>query len=216
MPLPSSMDPKSGAVRQESHPRGRGGVVLPSDWAAGPGNANEAPGAGWELAEGKVEAGLGPGPLHGAGKGGGRNVTTGTRSQRINIDVDEDRTIIGFGGASQGLQGSVGGRKWGLLQVGWGRRRLFGAPSRRETPARAPGGGHICTGAGAHLHTRERAAGQGPRHAACRPHPHRRARAQPRWLADTRSRCLPCLAPTLPPPIPRGSRIQKGERIRTW
>ncbi|KAL1769171.1 hypothetical protein HispidOSU_010376 [Sigmodon hispidus] len=118
MPFPSSMDPKSGAVRQENRPRGRGGVALPSYWTASSGNANDTLGAGWELAEGKVEAGLGPGPLHGAGKGGGRNVTTGTWSQRINIDVAEDRTIIGLGGHHRGYRGlweeeSGVSSKWG-------------------------------------------------------------------------------------------------------
>lgn len=94
--------------------------------------------------------GLGPGPLHEAGKGGGTNVTTGTRSRRINIYVTEDGTIIGFWGASRGLQGSVGGRKRGLLQVGWGRRLSklqAGARHRRGLAAAtsALGPVRICT-----------------------------------------------------------------------
>lgn len=78
-----------------------------------------------------------------------------------------------------------------------------------ETQARA-GGGHICTGAGAHLHEKELPPARVPATLPAAPTPiGARARAQPRWLADTRSRCLPWLAPTLPPPTPRGSRIQK-------
>jgi hypothetical protein len=48
---------------------------VPSHWADAPGNANEPLRSGRELAEGEVEAGLGPGPLQGAGRGGGRCVT---------------------------------------------------------------------------------------------------------------------------------------------
>lgn len=181
-------------------------MVLPSYWTVGPGNANETPVAGWELAKGKVEAGLGPGPLHGAGKGGGRNVTTGTWSQRINIDVAEDRTIIGFGGHHRGYRGlweeeSGVSCKWGgggassELQAGRHRRGLAAATSALVGPVR------ICT--------RKSCRPGSPPRCLPPPPPSARARAQPHWLADTRSRCLSWLAPTLPPPIPRGSRIRK-------
>lgn len=96
--------------------------------------------------------GLGPGPLHEAGKGGGTNVTTGTQSRRINIDVTEDRTIIGFGGHHGGYRG-LWEEESGVCKWGGG-----GASSKLQAGARHRRGLAAATsalGAGAHLHKKE-------------------------------------------------------------
>lgn len=80
-------------------------------------------------------------------------------------------------------------------------------PLNSEPAAQGKGeGGH------SHLHRSRRAsarkgtAGPGPRHAAGRPSGSARAHAQPGWLADTRSLCLPRPAPHVAatPRLPQG------------
>lgn len=60
-------------------PLGRGGGVLPCHWAVARGNANEAPGAGRELAEPNERRGSAPGRLTGRG-GGECHRLCGTRA----------------------------------------------------------------------------------------------------------------------------------------
>uniref|UniRef100_A0A8C4MPW5 Isochorismatase domain containing 2 n=1 Tax=Equus asinus TaxID=9793 RepID=A0A8C4MPW5_EQUAS len=52
-------------------PPREGRRVLPCHWVTAPGNANESPGSWAGVGRAELEAGLGPGPLQGAGKGGG-------------------------------------------------------------------------------------------------------------------------------------------------
>lgn len=136
-------------------PLGRGGGVLPCHWAVARGNANEAPGAGRELAEPSGRRGSARGRLTGRGRGECHRLC-GTRARGINIDVAVGRTILGLGGTP----GATGGceRGSGIPAGGEGEvprlraradtgragrchPRGAGAPAGGDPPA-APGPAH--------------------------------------------------------------------------